>query len=70
MRYGMMSVNPVLVRNVLDPLKSGRPEYEGRSDSLWTWVRDNIHLPNDFIDAYEKERGKRKAAARAKAKNG
>lgn len=68
MRYGATFVNPVLVRRILDPLESGKPEYEAHSDKLWKWVHDNIHLPSDFIDAYEKARLEKKANSKVKAK--
>jgi hypothetical protein len=60
MRYGLFSfVNPVLVRRILDPLDAGKPENDKRADDLWNWVRENIYLPREFVDVYEKERTKR-----------
>jgi hypothetical protein len=65
MRYGTFSaVNPVLVRRILDPLDAGRPDQDKQADELWKWVRENIHLPREFIDAYGKARVQRKAAAK------
>jgi hypothetical protein len=34
------------------------------ADELWEWTKDNIYLPKEFIDAYEAERAKRRAAAK------
>jgi hypothetical protein len=67
-RDGTRSVNPVLVRRILDPLESGRPDQEAHSDKLWSWVRGNIQLPGEFLDGYEKERAKKKAAPKVKTK--
>jgi hypothetical protein len=43
-RDGTRSVNPVLVRRILDPLESGRPDQKAHSDKLWSWVRGNIQI--------------------------
>lgn len=56
--------NPVLVRRILDPLDAGKPAQDKHADDLWKWVREYIHLPPGFIEAYEHERAKRKAAAK------
>ncbi|MGF6430371.1 hypothetical protein [Bradyrhizobium elkanii] len=69
MAYGWMTVNPVLVRRFLDPLDAGKPEKDKHADDLWTWARDNLHLPRDFVKAYEKARSDRKAAAKARAES-
>lgn len=66
MVYGMASVNPVLVRRILEPLDSGDPEQEKEADELWQWVQDNIYLPPEYVKAYNAERSKRKAAAKNK----
>ena len=67
-RYRTAVVEPVLVRRILVPLESGHPEQEALSDRLWSWVSLNLQLSVDFLNAYEKSRDKKKAAAKAKAK--
>ena len=64
--YAMSSVNPVLVRRILDPLDVGDAQQQRESDELWQWVQDNIYLPKDYVTAYNVERAKRKAAAKAR----
>jgi len=64
--YGMSSVNPVLVRRILEPLDSGDPRQEREADQLWQWVQDNIYIPKEYVTAYNSERLKRKAASKKK----
>ena len=61
------SSNPVLLRRVIEPLDAGKPEYDKHADALWQWTKDNIHLPKEFIEAYEAERAKRRTAAKNKS---
>ena len=61
--------NPVLPRRVIEPLDAGRLEDDTHSDVLWQWTKDNIHLPNEFIKAYELERRTRRIAAKQKPKS-
>jgi hypothetical protein len=61
--YGIFSVNPVLVRRILEPLGSGDAQQAVDSDELWQWVQENIFIPREYMKAYNDERLKRKAAA-------
>ena len=65
MRYhGFSIVNPVLVRRFLDPLDAGTPEGDKLADDLWSWAKENVHLPRAFIELYERERVNRKSKAK------
>ncbi len=63
------SSNPVLLRRVIEPLDAGKPDYDQHADALWQWTKGNIYLPKEFIDVYEAERAKRRAAAKNKLKS-
>jgi hypothetical protein len=65
MRYhGFSMVNPVLVRRFLDPLDAGTSEGDKLADEIWTWAKENVHLPCAFIDLYEQERVNRRTKAK------
>jgi hypothetical protein len=66
MPYGHRVVNPVLVRQFLDPLDAGKPHRDKHADDLWVWANQNLHLPKEFVRTFEKARAQRKAAAKAK----
>jgi hypothetical protein len=49
---------------LLDPLDAGTPENDKLADLLWSWTKENIQLPTDFINAYKQERVNRRAKAK------
>ena len=66
MSYEHRMVNPVTVRRFLDPLDAGTANQDKHADDMWTWAKQNIHLPPEFVKVYEAERTSRKAKAKAK----
>lgn len=60
MTYGMFLKDSVFIRRLFDPLKAGAGEFP-KSDKLWSWVKNNIKLPKEFVRDIEETRKKIKS---------
>jgi hypothetical protein len=62
MNYAWATQSPLLARRLFDPLEQG-PEAFAHNDALWSWFKDNIHIPKETINEVDKIRAEIKARA-------